>query len=79
MVATAENLTVVAALALEYAGGIVQRMGEDVHLRVAPFDEFAIHPDLSVAVVIGTGHFTLRSAHIGSGLRMLRAIGPVWT
>src|SRR5204863_120454 len=32
--------------ALEHTGPVVQRVGEDVDLRVLPVDELAVHPDL---------------------------------
>ena len=36
----------VGADALEHAGAVVQRVGEDVDLRLVPVDELAVHPDL---------------------------------
>src|SRR5262249_43444158 len=32
--------------ALEYAGSVVQRVRQDVDLRLVPVDELAVHPDL---------------------------------
>ena len=36
----------VGADALEHAGAVVQRVGEDVDLRLVPVDEVPVHPDL---------------------------------
>ncbi len=43
-----EDLAAIGALAFEYAAGIMQAVGEHVHLGVSPVDERAIVPDLAV-------------------------------
>ena len=47
-----EDLAVIAPLAFKHSTGIVQRMGQNMHLGIAPFYQFAIHPDEPVAIVI---------------------------
>ena len=51
-----ENLAFVAPLALEYRGGVVHCMRQDVHIGVAPVDKFAVHPYFSIAVIICSSH-----------------------
>ena len=46
---------VVGAHAFEGAAAVVQRVGQDVDLGVAPVDELAVHPDLAVAIVHAHG------------------------
>ena len=48
-----EDLAVVGALALEYRRGIMHGVGQDVNLRLAPIDEFAVEPDEAIAIVEG--------------------------
>ena len=55
-----EDAAVIDPLALEHAAGIVQRMGQYVHLDVPPRRHRAVHPDEAVAVIIrDEGHETL--------------------
>ena len=78
MLAALENLAIVAPLTLKHRAGIVHRMGQDMHIGAAPIDQFAIHPDLAVTVIIGTGH-RHSPASTGAFLHLLRNLGPVRT
>ena len=49
----AVDLARIGPFAFEHGGGIVHAVGEDVDFGLAPGREFAVHPDKSVAVVIG--------------------------
>ncbi len=69
-----EDLAVVAAFAFEDRAGIVQRMGQDMDIGIAPIHQFAIHPDEPVAIVIAS-HVPLPQAN----LRKLRHLGPYRT
>jgi hypothetical protein len=48
-----EDAAFIGALALEHAGGIVQAVGEDMDLGVAPGHQLAVEPDDAVAIVEG--------------------------
>jgi hypothetical protein len=48
-----EDDPAISALALEYLRRVMERVGEDVNLGLAPGHHFAIHPDIAVAVVQG--------------------------
>src|SRR3546814_2803842 len=52
MIRKPEDSAVVKALPLEHRGRIVQRMGEDVHIGLAPWNQLAVKPDPSVAIVV---------------------------
>jgi hypothetical protein len=47
-----EDLAVIDAFAFENGAAVMQRMGEKMHPRVAPRDEFAVHPDVAVALIV---------------------------
>ena len=51
-----ENLSVIGALTFKYRAAVMQAMGQDVNLCVAPVHQFAIHPDDTVTVVICASH-----------------------
>ena len=52
-----ENGTVVNALTFEYTTCIVQAVGQHMDLGIAPRNQFAIEPDLAVAIIEGKhGH-----------------------
>ena len=59
----------------------MQRVGQDMHLRVAPFYKLAVEPDLSVAIVIATGHGVPPCQDFGCGVglrdRKLRFMGQI--
>ncbi len=55
MLGQLEDLSAIGALALEHGAGIVQPVGQYVNLRLRPFDEFAIHPDVTVKLVERNG------------------------
>src|SRR5581483_11589548 len=55
MIGEPENRAIIGALPLEHRGGVVHRVGQDVHLRVAPRNQPAIEPDEAVAIVVGAG------------------------
>src|SRR6056297_464752 len=55
MFAAFENLAVIGALAFEDGAGIMQRVGQDMYIRLAPVHEFPIHPDRTIAIIIA-GH-----------------------
>ena len=59
MLAQLEHPPVIDAFALEYAARVMQRVGENVDLGVAPIDERAVEPDFSVQL-IEIGHVTSR-------------------
>jgi hypothetical protein len=48
-----EDLAVIDTLALEHAASVMQRMGQEMHPRVPPLDELAVHPDVAVALIVG--------------------------
>ncbi len=48
-----EDLAVVDPLALEDGAGVVQAMGEDMHLGLRPDQQFAVEPDFTVQFVVG--------------------------
>ena len=52
--AGAAALGLIGAHTFEHAHAVVQRMGEHVHLGIAPGHHFAIKPDQTIAV--GHGH-----------------------
>ena len=52
-----EYLAAIGAFTLENGARIVQAMGEHMNLGVRPVDEFAVHPDESVELVEGNGHW----------------------
>ena len=54
MAAAFEDLTAIGSLAFEHRRGIVQRVGQNMHVRIPPWLQFAIHPDHSVAIVIAS-------------------------
>ena len=56
MEAALENLAVVSALTLEHRGSVVHRMGQDMDIGPAPIHQLAIHPDLAITIIIGSGH-----------------------
>ncbi len=62
MVQRAEDLAAIGALALKNGRGVVQRVRQNVHFRVPPGYERAIHPDVSVAVIIRDGRHCVRSS-----------------
>ena len=47
-----EDLAVIGALTLEYAAGVMQSMAQDMKPGVPPRNEFAIHPDNAVALIV---------------------------
>ncbi len=53
---TREDLAPVGALPFEHGARIMQRVGQDVDLRVAPGHEHAVHPDLAVQLIEGNCH-----------------------
>ena len=61
MLGELEDLAAIGPLAFEYRAGVVQSVGQDVHLGIAPGDECPIHPDQPVAIVIRNevGHASL--------------------
>src|SRR6056297_2095072 len=61
MGAALEHLAVIAAFALEDRTRVMQRMGQDMHIGIAPVDQLAIHPDLAIAITI--------ARHVPSPLR----------
>ena len=48
-----EDLAAVHTFALEHGGGVVERMGQYVHLRLTPGYELAVQPDPAVAIIVG--------------------------
>ncbi len=48
-----EDLAAVHPLALEDGGGVVQAMGQYVHLRLAPGRKLAVQPNPTVAIIEG--------------------------
>jgi hypothetical protein len=50
----------------------VQRVGQNVAIRVAPLHHFAIHPDLAVAIIIAS-HY-----HPPARCRFAK-IAPIWS
>ena len=50
-----EDAPAIGALPFENGARIVQRMGQDVNLGVAPVDHMAIHPDPAITVVKSLG------------------------
>ena len=53
MLSQLEDLAIVGALPLEHRRGIMQRVGQDMDLGVAPRHQLAVEPDPAVAVVEG--------------------------
>ena len=53
-----EHLAAIGALPLEHRGGIVQPVGQDVDVRLAPRHQVAVVPDPPVAIVVrlNVGH-----------------------
>ena len=51
-----ENLSVIGALTFKHRAAVMQAMGQDVNLSLAPVYQFAIHPDDTVTVVICASH-----------------------
>jgi hypothetical protein len=51
-----EDFARVAAFALEHGGGVVHGMRQNVDVCVAPFDQFAVHPDFAVPIIICASH-----------------------
>jgi hypothetical protein len=51
MLAQLEDATVIDALSLEYAAGIMQPVAKHMEIDVAPVLERAVKPDLSVLIV----------------------------
>src|SRR6516164_383986 len=47
-----EDLAVIDRLALEHGTSVMKRMGEEVQPRVAPWHEFAVHPDEAVTLIV---------------------------
>ena len=58
MLGELEDFAAVGALALEHGAAVVQGVGQDVDVGLAPRTKLAVHPDEAVAVVIGNelGH-----------------------
>ena len=54
MSAAFEDFAIVGPLALKHRRRIVQRMRQDMDIRITPWLHFAIHPDHSVAIVIAS-------------------------
>ncbi|AGK58889.1 hypothetical protein HYPDE_36088 [Hyphomicrobium denitrificans 1NES1] len=52
MLGQLKDLALVAPFALEDGAGIMQGMGQDVNLDVAPGEQSPVHPDQPIAVVI---------------------------
>ena len=50
-----EDAPAIGALPFENGARIVQRVGQNVHLGVAPVDHMAIHPDPAITVVKSLG------------------------
>src|SRR3546814_6110967 len=48
-----EDLAVIGTHPLEDGGGVVQRVVQDVNLRLAPRHEAAVHPDHAIPVFVG--------------------------
>jgi len=47
-----EHLAAVHPLALEHGRGVVEAVGQYVHLRFPPGNELAVEPDPAIAVVV---------------------------
>ena len=50
-----ENAPAIGAFPFENRARIVQRVGQNVHLGVAPVDQMAIHPDPAITIVESFG------------------------
>jgi hypothetical protein len=50
-------------------------MGQNMDIRTAPIDQFTIHPDLAIAIIISTSHRLILSA-VMSFLHLLRKLRP---
>ena len=55
MLGRLEDLAAIGALALEDGAGVMQRVGQNMRLGVAPGDELAVVPDPAVAIVEMSG------------------------
>jgi len=66
MLTRLEDRAAVGALAFEHSACVMERVRQDVDLRLAPGDHFAVQPDPSVAVVKGLGGhgFPLQNARL---------------
>ena len=51
VVGESEYLAAISALPLEHGRGVMERVGEDVDVRLPPWDEPAVEPDRAVAVI----------------------------
>ena len=49
-----EDFAVVSALAFENGRCVVQRMGQNMDIRVTPIDQLAVHPDFTVTIIIAS-------------------------
>ena len=45
----------IGALAFENSARVVKRVGQNMHLGVAPMDQMAIHPDPAITIVKSFG------------------------
>ena len=69
---TLEDFAAIGAFALEHGARVMQAVGEDMHVGVAPFDELAVVPDDAVDLVVGLRCHDLLLAPLGGGGRALR-------
>ena len=55
-----EDFATVRAFTFEHAGAIMQAMGEHMHFRIFPWNDFAIEPNVAVALIKrNDGHWNL--------------------
>ena len=69
MLGALEDLAAIGALALEHGARIVQAMGADVQVGVAPGHELAVVPDDAVELVVGLVHHGVSSVQAPVGER----------
>ena len=50
-----EDAAAVGALAFENSARVVKRVGQNMHLSVAPVDQMAVHPDPAITIVKSFG------------------------
>src|SRR5690606_12620721 len=67
-----EDLAAVGALALEHRAAVVERVAQNMDIRLAPRNELAVHPDETVAIVVGND-LSHDDVLFGSVSRVLRA------